>query len=462
MGLEQLLKQKQLDEAQKQIDGLKAVEAGLVEKSKELEISLECAADQAALDKIEKEIEVYTKAHEDAVQTRAALEKTISDLTGELSTMAAAVAPVARNISLPQAAPEAIAPHGLKFFSRDTVGLMARAEVKEFIERFKAAAMSTRGVQSTDILIPDVFIGLLRDNLDKYSKLIGEVNLRRLTGTSRITITAVPPEGVWTEQCANLNELDITFFDMTFDGWKVGDYIPICKATLEDADLNLADEIMYNIGQAIGLALDKAILYGTGDRMPLGIVTRLKQSAKPSAWADTSPPWVNLAASNIFALDLDGLSAEAYFSQIILALGKVKPNYASGGTFWVMNRKTRLNLLSKAVTFNAAGALVSSFGMTMPVEGGKVVELDFLADGDVVGGYGSLYQLIERHGMDLQRSDHVRFLQDQIVFKGTARYDGAPVFGEAFVAFNINDVAPKTAVTFAPDTANEEEEPATP
>ena len=37
----------------------------------------------------------------------------------------------------------------------------------------------------------------------------------------------------------------------------------------------LAGEIIDALGRAIGLALDKAILYGTGTRMPLGIVTRL-------------------------------------------------------------------------------------------------------------------------------------------------------------------------------------------
>ena len=37
---------------------------------------------------------------------------------------------------------------------------------------------------------------------------------------------------------------------------------------------------MTMLGQSIGLALDKAIVYGTGVKMPLGIVTRLAQASK--------------------------------------------------------------------------------------------------------------------------------------------------------------------------------------
>ena len=46
------------------------------------------------------------------------------------------------------------------------------------------------------------------------------------------------------------------------------------------------------------------------------------------------------------------------------------------------------------------------------------------------------------------------FIEDMTLFKGTARYDGMPVIGEAFVAVNINNKAVTTSVTFAADSAN--------
>ena len=56
--------------------------------------------------------------------------------------------------------------------------------------------------------------------------------------------------------------------------------------------------------------------------------------------------------------------------------------------------------------------------------------------------------------MQLAQSTEYRFVEDQTVFKGTARYDGMPVIAEAFVAIGINGATPSATMSFAPDTAN--------
>jgi HK97 family phage major capsid protein len=76
----------------------------------------------------------------------------------------------------------------------------------------------------------------------------------------------------------------------------------------------------------------------------------------------------------------------------------------------------------------------------------------------IFGGYMDLYLLAEREGTTLAQSEHVRFIEDRTVFKGTARYDGKPSIAEGFVAIGINGVTPSAAsITFAPDTANASE-----
>lgn len=115
-------------------------------------------------------------------------------------------------------------------------------------------------------------------------------------------------------------------------------------------------------------------------------------------------------------------------------------------------------LTAQALGFNAAGAIVTGLNNTMPVIGGDIVTLDFVPVGDVIVGYFDLYLLAERAGAQLAQSEHARFIEDQTVFKGTARYDGMPVFGEAFAVMNINGEAPATTATFPPDKANSTEE----
>ena len=45
-------------------------------------------------------------------------------------------------------------------------------------------------------------------------------------------------------------------------------------------------------------------------------------------------------------------------------------------------------------------------------------------------------------------------MNDQTVFKGTARYDGQPAIAEGFVAIGVNGAEPSDSMSFAGDTAN--------
>ena len=121
-----------------------------------------------------------------------------------------------------------------------------------------------------------------------------------------------------------------------------------------------------------------------------------------------------------------------------------------------MNEKTHAKLMAEALSFNAAGAIVTGIGDTMPVIGGDIVELDFIPDNVIIAGYGELYLLAERSGVQLASSEHFLFTADKTVYKGTARYDGTPVIPEGFVAIGIAGATVKAnEVTFTADTANE-------
>ena len=90
------------------------------------------------------------------------------------------------------------------------------------------------------------------------------------------------------QMCANLNELDLMFNDVEVDGYMVGGFFAICRAKISDSDIDLATEIISALGQSIGYALDKAILYGKGIKMPLGVVTRLAQKTQPEDYPRTA------------------------------------------------------------------------------------------------------------------------------------------------------------------------------
>lgn len=331
---------------------------------------------------------------------------------------------------------------------------MARNDVKEFLQRVRELSHEKRTVTGAELLIPTVMLDLLRQNISEYSKLISKVNLRSVPGKARQTVAGAIPEAVWTEMCAKLNELAVSFTAVEVDGYKVGGFIAICNAVLEDSDVSLAQEIITSLGASIGYALDKAIIYGTGTKMPLGIVTRLAQSAKPDTYPASARPWVDLHTSNIKTITAANSTGAKLFQNVLKDFGAAKSKYSRGMKFWAMNETTYNTFMAESLSINATGAVVAGMNDTMPVVGGDVVLLDFIPDNNIIAGYGDLYLLAERAGTSLAQSEHALFTEDQTVFKGTARYDGLPVIAEGFVAIGINATAPTTSLDFATDSAN--------
>lgn len=456
MALKALMLRKQINEKNKILEQLREKDGEFQTREAELERSIEEASTEEEMTAVGEAMDQFEQDKKEHEQQKATLEKEVGDLENQLQELE-------KEQPAPQQQPEARKDEKImnlntrtKFFGmnvQERDAFLARDEVKSFLQRAREMKNQNRSVSGADLLIPTVVLELIRENIAEFSKLYKHINVRRVPGKARQTIMGTIPEAVWTEMCGKINELSLNFNAVEVDGYKVGGFIPICNAILEDSDIALASEIISALGKAIGLALDKAILYGTGTKMPLGIVTRLAQASEPENYPGNARPWKNLSNTNL--LVISGKTDAALFKELVKASGAAKGKYSSGNRFWVMSDSTKANLTANALSINAAGAIVSGMNESMPVIGGAIETLDFIPDGVIIGGYGSNYLLAEREGASMAQSEHVRFLEDQTVFKGTARYDGIPVIAEAFVAIGISGTKPTAdAVTFTEDSAN--------
>lgn len=468
MALKTLLLRKKITDARKKLDDLRAKDADFETRKAELEASINEAQTDEERSAVEEAVDAFDAEQAAHETEKDNLDQTIKDLEKELDEEES------KQDTTPPADVEAPAPEAEKerngditmftrdnFFSRMTdqarEALFAREDVKNYLAEVRAAIAQKRAITNVGLTIPEVLLGLIRENIEGYSKLYKHVTVRRVKGTGRMVIEGNLPEAVWTECCANLNELSIAFNDVEVDCYKVAGYFKICNANLEDSDIDLATELLTAIGQAIGLALDKAILYGRNaagtQKMPQGVVSRLAQTAAPSGYPATARTWVDLHTSNIktIANTVTGISL---FQKILLNSAVAKAQYARNPMVWVMNETTRTALLAEALSVNTTGAIVSGLGNTMPVVGGVIETLEFIPDNVIIFGYFELYLLAERKGEQFATSEHVFFLADQTVMKGTARYDGGPMIAEAFGAIGIGGTTPNATMTFASDTAN--------
>ena len=180
------------------------------------------------------------------------------------------------------------------------------------------------------------------------------------------------------------------------------------------------------------------------------------QTQAPADYPTTARPWVDLHTTNIKTI-ASSVTGIELFRAFLVDTAAAKGKYSRGAKVWVMNETTYTALVAAAMSIDAGGAIVAGVNGQMPVIGGVIEVLDFVPDNVIIGGYFDLYLLAERAGTRVSQSEHVRFIEDRTVFKGTARYDGLPAIAEGFVAIGISGTTPSASgITFAPDTANTE------
>ncbi|MCI8559133.1 MAG: phage major capsid protein [Lachnospiraceae bacterium] len=466
MALKALMLSRSIEEKKKELAQLREKDREFETREKELETAIGEASTEDEKQAVSEEVERFDTEKADHDEAKSTLETEIEGLEKELAEIERKKPEVKtpekterrdgkmaviniRSLPMNQRAFDAL-PMEIR------AGILGQEDVKGFLNELRSCKGQQRAVQGTEFTIPIVFLDLIAENMYRYSKLLHRVRVRPVNGEARQTIAGTIPEAVWTEMCGALNELDFVFNQISVDGYKVGGFIPVCNSILEDSDINLASWIVEMLSESIGLAMDKAILYGKGaaSKMPLGIVTRLAQTVKPSDYPAAAPEWQNLSVSNIVKVDSSKETVE-FWADLAMATGNTFTRYSRGRQFWAMNSKTYAKLKSKLITFTASGDLIARFPGVMPIIDGDVDVLEFMPDGDIVGGYGELYLLALRAGMKIESSREVQFIQDNTVFKGTERADGQPVIPGAFVAININNVDVTTVMTFAADKAND-------
>lgn len=475
MALKILMLRSKMDRLNKELETLREKDAEFATR----EAELEQAVNEAATEEEEKvvadnvdQFEGEKQAHD---ERKSALEQEINEIEGQIKEIEAN-APTRGNNSTTN--PESkhnerretnkmnIAnirslPKSQRVFDalsgEQRQAILADDTMQKFLGELRSMKGQQRAVSGAELTIPVVMLDLIAENMYRYSKLLNRVRVRNVRGEARQTIAGTVPEAVWTEMCGAINELSFVFNQITLDGYKVAGFVPVCNSILEDNDVNLAGWIVEMLSEAVGLAMDKAILYGKGaaSKMPLGIVTRLAQTAQPSDYPANAPAWVDLHTSNVIKIDGTTSTGAEFWAQLMEAIGNTYTRYSRGEMFWAMNSKTYAKLRSKLITFTATGDVVANLYGTLPVITGNVDVLEFIPDGDIIGGYGDLYLLALRSGMTIESSREVQFIQDNTVFKGKQRADGMPVIPGAFVAININNVNVTTAMDFAADTAND-------
>ena len=292
-----------------------------------------------------------------------------------------------------------------------------RSEVIEFYEKFK----NLRAVTGGELTIPEIVVSRIMDILGDYSTLYPIVDRIQVKGTARILIDTDTTPATWVEMNAPIPAGDVgTIASLDFDGFKVGKVTFVDNGMLMDSVINLDEYVSKKIARAIGLALDGAILNGTGvaGKQPEGILPAVPAENK-----------VTVAA------------ATAKMADYVKPIGLIDTGMDSVGDITaVMTRGTYYAyFLEMSINVNSEGNVVGKLpNLTRPdILGIPVVFNNSMAPDTVLYGEFLQYTLVERENITIDSSDQVRFVEDQMAFRGKGRFDGKPTKAEAFALVTI-------------------------
>ena len=425
MSLKQLRLNKELELKRSKLNEYKEKEAELLKRSEELAVTLEEAETEEDVALVSEEIDKLEAEEKENKEAVSGLEEEIQKLEGELEDVEKrskepikvqtreGVSSTVKNLQVREL---------LK-----TGEYYERSEVKAFYEQFK----NLRAVQGGEITIPDVVVNRIMDFVGDYTTIYPLVDKIKVKGEARILIDTDTNGAEWLEMWNGFAEDHVgTITQLDFDGFKVGKVTFVDNYLLQDSIINIDNYVVKKLARAIGKALDHAILHGSGNKQPSGILYAI----------ETGVPSVN--AGKPATSRAIGVQDPAGFEDLVRPLALIDTGLDTAGSIVaVMNRTTYYNhVMEYSVQTASSGAVVGRLPLLSnpDILGIPVIFSNHIDDNVILYGDFSKYTLVEREGITVESSNHVRFQQDQTGFRAKGRFDGKPTNIEAFLKVTLS------------------------
>lgn len=421
MALKQLMLRKTIEQARSKLAEMEPTEATLETRSEDLSKAIEEASTDEELALVNEELEVLEKDQKDFDENKQQLAERISTMENELAELekkseAKPKTTENRSDANMQTRTGELTREERAYLGRMDIRSQVREslntrEVQDFYGEIRDIMTGKkRAINDAELIIPHTVYNRIQILVGDYGVMYREVDVIPLNGTARVVLDGSNPEGIWVEMCEPLQELSVGFNAVEVDGYKVGGFFRVCNAILEDSMINLAMYLERKLAISIAKALDKAILLGIGSlgKQPMGIIPNLA-AANQVTLADN-------AVGGIFG------SLFGYMSLIDTGENSI------GEVIAVMKRATYYKSVApRLVLTNSSGTYTLPNIQNPNFAGLRVVLSQYMPDDKVLVGDFKKYILAERAGVKLSSSNVTEFIQDNTLFKGTARYDGKPL-----------------------------------
>lgn len=303
----------------------------------------------------------------------------------------------------------------------------------EYFQAFIGAAKSTNPQQAiTDIMktFPETEIDTIFDYLTENHPLLGAINFQNTGALVKILMSTSSGVATWDELCSTIDaELGGAFSLLDLTLMKLSAFIPVCNAMLDLGPAWVERWVRTILAETIAVGLEGAIVDGDGDKKPLGM-TRALSGATDGVYPRKTPTTVTTLDPVTFGTILNTISQAPNNKR------RVVPEL-----LMVVNPSDYYTKVFPATTVRRTDGGYNTDVFPYPT---RVVVSAAVPENRAVFGLGREYFMAigTGQGGKLEYTDHLKFLEDQRVYRIKLYGNGRPKDENAFILADITNLAP--------------------
>lgn len=272
----------------------------------------------------------------------------------------------------------------------------------------------TTAANSAGAAVPTKTLNLIIDKMRQTSALFPRINVSYVPGNLSLVVANAKNAAAWKAEGTDGTPADDTVVNINLAGYELIKLVEISAAaqtmTIDAFEAYIASEI----GRQMAIAVENAILNGTGSGEPTGILTGITwDAANSTTWASGG----NVGYDNI----VDGLA--------------LLPTVYHNDAVFVMNRKTLFGGIRKIKATD--GMPIFTYNpqdrAAMTLLGYPVILDDYVPDDTILLGDFGYYYWNFAQAPTIETSREAGFRSGKVVYRGLAVADGKPALAEAFV-----------------------------
>ncbi|EJS59728.1 phage major capsid protein [Bacillus cereus] len=284
--------------------------------------------------------------------------------------------------------------------------------------------IANKGFAGTETLVPATVFERVFEYLRVNHALLNHIQFVNTTGVTQWVVKKGYVQSAWWGKlCEEIKELlDDGFEVIPTNLYKLSAYVPICNAMLDLGPIWLDRYVREILAESMAIALEEAIVNGTGKDQPIGMMKDLKAAVTAGVYSDKK------------AIPLTDLTPTSLGKEVMAPL-------TNGGRRAVSNALMIVNPLDywekifPATTFlTQNGAYVSG---VLPIPA-TVVQSLAVPKGKMVAGIASDYFMGVGSTQKMESSKEYRFLEDETVYLSKQYANGRPKDNDSFLVFDIS------------------------